>query len=154
QYLGIYYFRHSRFDDAVQMFQQAVQLVPDSFRGYAYLGGVYLAQGKRNDAIQALLKSLAIRPNYPAASNLATAYFFDGQYAQSAAAFRQALQINASDYVVWGNLAAALKWSDDRMGSLEAYRRAKDLAEERTKVDSRNPSLLMNLAEYNAALGN
>ena len=153
-YLGVYYFRRSRFDDAIGMFQQVIRLVPDSFRGYANLGGVYLAQGKHVDAIEAFEKSLAIRPNYPAASNLGTAYFFQGQYARSAAAYRQALQISASDYVVWGNLAAALKWSNDRAGSLEAYRKAKDLAEERKKLDSRNPSLLMNLAEYNAALGN
>lgn len=153
-YLGVYYFRHSSFDNALRMFQQVVQLVPDSFRGYANLGGVYLAQGKHADAIQAFQKSLAIRPNYPAASNLGTAYFFQGQYPQSAASYRQALQINASDYVVWGNLAAALKWSSDRAGSLEAYRKAKDLADEQKKLDSRNPALLMNLAEYNAALGN
>ena len=52
------------------MFLQVVALSPDSWRGCRNLGAVYYAQGRTDDAITAFTRSLSVRPNYQAASNL------------------------------------------------------------------------------------
>jgi tetratricopeptide (TPR) repeat protein/tRNA A-37 threonylcarbamoyl transferase component Bud32 len=151
--LGAYYYRVGRYDDALAMFQQVVALVPDSFRGYSSLGAVYFMKDQTTEAIAAFRKSLDIRPNYLAASNLGTLYFFEGDYRQSVDAFRQALSLDESNYQVWGNLAGALESLGDSARAAAAYKRERELVQERLTVNPRDASLHMALAECNAALG-
>jgi serine/threonine-protein kinase len=135
------------------MYQQAVNLAPDSYRTYSNLGAVYHALGRTSEATRAFEKSISIRPNYAAASNLGTLYQFEGAYPKAVEAFRQALGINQNDFVVWGNLGSALHWSGQDKESAAAYEQARTRAEARLKVDSRNLTVLIRLAEYNGALG-
>lgn len=151
--LGAYYYRHGRFEDARTMFQQVVDLAPDSFRGHSSLGAVYFMLDRTADAIASFQRSLSIRRNYVAASNLGTLYFFEGAYRRSSEAFRDALSLDQGSYQVWGNLASALEAAGDTREAATAYRRAHDLVRERLGVNPRDPSLHIALAEYQAALG-
>ncbi len=54
---------------------------------------------------------------------------------------------------MWGNLGAALRWAGDSTGSRAAYVRAVELAEARRAVNRRDPQVLLQLAEYRAAIG-
>ena len=54
-----------------------------------------------------LEKAVALNPTYSAYNNLANAYYFEGRYADSAAIYEKALQLNQNDYLLWGNLGAA-----------------------------------------------
>jgi tetratricopeptide (TPR) repeat protein len=151
--LGGYYYRLGRHDDAIAMYRQVVDLVPDSFRGYSNLGAAYFMKSQTAEAIAAFERSLAIRPNYQAASNLGTLYYFEGQYRRSAEAFRQALKLNEANYQVWVNLADALQWAGDPDGSRQTYKRARELAAERARVNARDAAIQMALASSEAALG-
>ena len=151
--LGVFYYNNARYQLAQRMFDQAVKLAPDSYRSYSNLGAAYHADGRSKEAISAFEKSLTIRPNYAAASNLGTLYVFEGAYSKAAEAFRQALAMNRNNFVVWGNLGSALYWSGQDGEAKIAYQEARVRAEERLKVDPRNPTVLMRLAEYNGALG-
>ncbi|MGC1585810.1 MAG: tetratricopeptide repeat protein [Rhodomicrobium sp.] len=44
------------------MFSKVVELSPDNFRGYSNIGAVYVLQGRYDDAIEALNKSIAVSP--------------------------------------------------------------------------------------------
>ena len=151
--LGGCFYRLGRFDDALTMFQQVVALAPDSFRGHSSLGAIYFMKDRTTEAVAAFEKSLSIRPNYVAASNLGTLYFFEGDYRRSVEAFRQALSLDEGNYMVWGNLAGALESAGNAEEAAAAYRRARELVQERLGVNPREPSLHMAFAEYNAALG-
>ena len=152
--LGQFYYTKRRYADAERMFKEVVALNPDSWRGYSNLGGILYVQERPGEAIAAYQKSLAIRPNYQAASNLGTLYFFDARdYARAAAAFRQAVELNPDEYVVWGNLADALTWSNRRDDAVQAYTKAAELARTRLMVNPRDAGITMSLAEYEAALG-
>jgi tetratricopeptide (TPR) repeat protein len=105
------------------------------------------------DAIAAFEKSLAIRPNYVAASNLATLLYFNEQYQRSAAMFRQALALEKGSYQLWGNFAAALDQIGATSDAKDAHQKARQLVEERLRVNPRDASLHMALAEHLAALG-
>ena len=151
--LGAYYYRLGRHDDALAMFQQAVALAPDSFRAYSSVGAVQFMLDRTGEAIAAFQKSLAIRPNYAAASNLATLYYFEEEFALAADHFRQALSFDQSSYQVWGNFAQTLVQAGQKEEAEAAYRRARELVTERLDVNSRNAALQFALAEYSAALG-
>ena len=152
--LGAFYYAQARYGESEQMFTQVVALNPDSWRGYSNLGALYFAQGRVNEAIAAFERSLAIRPNYLAASNLGTLYFFEQQdYEKAAGAFRRAIALSGEEYVPWGNYAMALEWSGQKDEARSAYRRAADLAEAARRVNAKEASVQMSLAEYYAALG-
>jgi len=151
--LGAYYYRNGKFDQALTMFKQVVALSPDSFRGYSSVGATYFMKDNTTEAIAAFEQSLAIKQNYAAASNLGALYYFDGQFLRAATAFRQALVLDQGNYQVWGNLANALFWAGDKERAATAYKRAKELAGEQLRIDPRNASIQMALANYNAALG-
>ena len=151
--LGGYFYRLGRFDDALTMFQQVVALAPDSFRGHSSLGAIYFMKDRTTEAVAAFEKSLSIRRNYVAASNLGTLHFFEGDYRRSVEAFRQALSLDEGNYMVWGNLAGALESAGNAAEAAAAYRRARELVQERLGVNPREPALHMAFAEYNAALG-
>ena len=152
--LGQFYYARRRYADAERMFKQVVALNPDSWRGFSNLGALFYVQERTSEAIEAYRKSLSIRPNYQAASNLGTLYFFDARdYVRAAAAFQQAVELNAGEYVVWGNLAAALTWSGRRDEGVQRYTKAADLARARLMVNPRDANATMSLAEYEAAIG-
>ncbi len=152
--LGQFYYSQRRYADAERMFRQVVTLYPDSWRGYSNLGALLYVQGRKQDAIAAYQKSLSIQPNYQAASNLGTLYYFDlGDYGRAADAFRQAVKLDDDEYVVWGNLGSALYWSDHPDEARTAYSRASALAQRRLDVNPRDAVVTMALAVYVAELG-
>jgi serine/threonine protein kinase/tetratricopeptide (TPR) repeat protein len=153
-WLGVYYQRHARYEDAAAMYTQVVSLVPDSFVGYSNLGSVRIAQGKYSEAIPLLEKSLSIRPNGDARSNLATAYFQMRRYAESAANFEQATKLDQKNYLLWGNLGDAYYWAPGRRSeAAAAYGTAIALGKEKLRLNAHDAQLLSSLAMYYAMRG-
>lgn len=151
--LGAFYYTRRRYADAERMFEQVLKLNPDSWRNHSNLGALFYVQGRIQDAIASYDQSLKIRPNYQAASNLGTLYFYElGDYRRAADAFRRAVKLDEDEYIVWGNLASALYWAGERTEAQTAYRKAAELADARMKVNSREPNVVMSLAQYTAAL--
>jgi tetratricopeptide (TPR) repeat protein len=151
--LGAFYHGIGQYADAEQMFRQVIAILPDSWRGYSNLGGELYVQGKSDQAIAAFEKSWSLRPNYQAASNLGTLYYFQkGDFQRAAAAYKRALSQDDREFVVWGNYASALHWSGDEAGAKAGYTRAIALAEEARKTNPRNARTLMSLAGYYGSL--
>jgi serine/threonine protein kinase/tetratricopeptide (TPR) repeat protein len=152
-WLGSFYYRQARYDDAARMFSQVVALAPDSERGYSNLGGVYLNLGRYTDAIPLFQRSVAIRPTADAYSNLATAYFFQQRFAESAHTYEQAVKLNPVDYELWGNLGDAYYWTPkEQLQAPQAYLKAISLANAALGVNPRDAVILCNLALYHAML--
>ena len=152
--LGLFYMRHARYEEAAAMYSQVVSLAPDSFTGYYNLGGVRTLQGKYTEAIPLLQRSLEIRKTADATSNLGTAYFQLHRYADSAAVFEQATQLDPPNYVFWGNLGDAYYWTLGRRAeATAAYGNAIVLGEEKLRVNPRDAEVLSSLAMYHAMRG-
>lgn len=153
--LGALFLSKGRYSDAAKMFERVIDLAPDSFRGYSNLGGTYVLLGQYTDAVAALNRSVAIRPTVDTLSNLATAYFHQRQFDDAANTYSQATKLNDRDYVVWGNLADAYHYSGKRQTeSVAAYQRAISLAKLKLEVNSRDASVLGDIASYESMLGN
>ena len=67
-------------------------------------------------AEEALKKSIALSPGYPAYANLGTLYMQERRYPEAAVATEEALKINGNDYMVWNNLMIASEGAKEPKG--------------------------------------
>jgi len=152
--LGVFYLEQGRLEEAADQFRRVIEVAPDNFWGYNNLGGLHLYLGEREQARLDFERSIAVEPNYGAFSNLGTIAFQAGRYDEAARMYEQALAIDAGDYAVWGNLAAARQWSGERAErAAPLYQRAAEMAEQRRTVNPRDAVVLADLAAYRAELG-
>jgi serine/threonine-protein kinase len=152
-FLGAFYETQAQYEKSVAMWRRATELDPDSYRAFNGLGAALLYLGKDDEATPAFEKSIALRPNYNAYSNMAVALFRLRRYNQAAVSFRQALALDASDYQIWGNLADAYYYGGDISQSIEPYKKAISMAEQQLKVNPRAADVLGDLADYYSMLG-
>ncbi|NQE48581.1 tetratricopeptide repeat protein [Herbaspirillum rubrisubalbicans] len=80
--LGSSYFSTGdRFDDAMRMFNKALELDPKYALTYNNIGAIQHDHGDTDDAIANFRKALELRPNYPTAKhNLALSLLLQGQF--------------------------------------------------------------------------
>lgn len=150
-WLGVFYFNQSRYGDAVTQFQKVVELAPNNYRGYSNLGAMYSQEGKYEESLQPLNKSIEIRPNLEAFNNLGNSYFNLRRFSDAADAFQQGLNLDDSDWLLWGNLGDSLYWSGTRREQARsAYANAISRAEKRREVNPKDAELLAYLADYYA----
>jgi serine/threonine-protein kinase len=135
------------------MSTKATELDPDSYLAFNGLGAALLLDGKDEGAVVAFEKSIAIRPSYPAYSNIAVAQFRLHRFHDSVANYQQALKVNDSDYTTLGNLGDSYYYGGDITDAAEAYRKAIAMAEQQLKVNPRDPGILGDLASYHSMLG-
>ena len=93
------------------MFLQAAQVAPDNYRCYLLLGGAYGAEGRYEDAVGVLKRSVDLRPSADGYNNLGYAYIFDHRFPEAVDALQQALKLDDSHWEIWGNLGDALFWT-------------------------------------------
>jgi serine/threonine protein kinase/tetratricopeptide (TPR) repeat protein len=149
--LGALYSQQARYTEAAEKFAQVVALAPDNHRGYTNLGVARMALGEYNEAIDLLEKSVAIRPTTSNYSNLGTAYFYRGRFTAAVRAYKEAIRLDDSKYVAWGNLGDAYYCGPGtRPQAAEAYRMAIARAEPELKLDEKDAELLSQVATYHA----
>ena len=152
-WMGAFYFREARYQDAATMFRKVVELTPESFIGYSNLGGALSIQGQYPEAIKALQRSIEIRPTLEGYINLGDVYFASRNFAEAARVYKQALTLNDQYFMAWGNLGDALYWTPDHQSEAEpAYRKAISLGESKLQTNPRDSSVLAFLATYRAMI--
>ena len=97
---------------------------------------------------------MAIRPTQASYSNLGTAYFNRGRFAEAGRTFEEAVKLAETNYEIWGNLADAYYWAPgQRALAAGAYAKAIALGLPQLKVNPRNAALLVDMANYQAMVG-
>ncbi len=155
QELGRLYFERGEWERAAGYFRRVVELLPDSSIGYTSLGGCQLYLGDVEAARENLVRAVEIGSGYWAHSNLATLEYWESNYQRAADLYRQALEMDDSDYQVWNSLGEVLRQQEfpDLEGALAAYRRAAELAAARLGMTPNDVKLLIDLASYRVQLG-
>jgi eukaryotic-like serine/threonine-protein kinase len=156
---GIYYYNAGRYAEAEKQLSTAVRLTPDNYVVYRTLGAVQMARGEWAEAERNLKDAIGLRPGGSAYSNLGTLYIYAGRYAEAVPVLEQAVALGGSDekhaYLIWGNLGDAYRWTPSREASAKAaYRKAIDLATAQLAVNPKDPTLLSQIAVYEARMGN
>jgi len=152
--LGHLYWDLGERDAAINQFREAEDLAPESSLAYSNLCGVYLSLEVRDRAREMCERSLAIQPNYPAYSNLGYLAFSSSNFGEAVQMYKQALDLDEGDYLTWGNLGLAHHHMDKVRESRPALEHAVEMGEALLEENPSNPSLMVDLAVYNALLGN
>ena len=152
-FLGSFYISQAEYEKAAAMFRRAAELDPDNYLLFNNLGAAFLYAGKDEEATQAFEKSIAIRPGRDAYNNMAVAQFRLHRFPDSVKNFKAALKLDDSDYQTWGNMADSCHYGGDTSSAANFYRKAITMAEDRLKVNPRDPAVLADLASYHSMLG-
>jgi serine/threonine protein kinase/tetratricopeptide (TPR) repeat protein len=153
-WLGKFYYDQARYPEAITQFNKVIELAPSNYRGYSNLGAMYVAQGHYMESLAPLNRSIEIRPNLEAFNNLGNAYFEVRRFSDAASAFQHGLNLDDSDWLLWGNLGDSLFWSGgQRSKAIAAYENAIARAEKKLEVNPKDTIVLAFLADYNAMSG-
>jgi tetratricopeptide (TPR) repeat protein len=152
--LGGFYFRNADYAKAEKMFSTAAEKNPQSFSAYSNLGIALMSQDKDAEAVEALKRSLAIRPTAPAYGNLGVALFRLRRFPEAAAEFRHSIQLSPDIYDKWGSLADSEYYGGDRSQAMNDYRKAIALATTQLQASPNDADVLGDLAGYYSMIGN
>lgn len=152
--LGLLYYRIARYPEAAAAWEQVKKLTPDNYYVLNNLAGVYMMMDRDEDAAAALQRSLEIKPAANSYSNLGTLRFSQARYVDAVPAFEKAVNLNANDYLVWGNLGDAYRWAPgQRAKAGPAYQNAIRLVREEIAAHPQDPEARSTLALYLAKSG-
>lgn len=151
--LAAFYVAQAEYEKAAAMWRRATEVDPDSYLAFNGLGEALLYLGKDDEAAPAFEKSIALRPNYSAYSNMAVALFRLRRFHESVRSYREALKLDPSDYQTWGNMGDSQYYGGDTASAMDFYRKAISLAKQQLKVNPRDPAVLGDLASYYSMLG-
>jgi serine/threonine-protein kinase len=147
--LGAFYGRKGKYPQSETAYQEALQITPDNAELYSNLAAAYLDQGGQQalgEAEQALKKSVALNPSYPAYANLGLLYMQEKRYQEAATATEQALRINGNNYLVWNNLMLAYEGSKQNDKAATARQKTEQLAEKAVALKPRDAVAVSTLA--------
>jgi tetratricopeptide (TPR) repeat protein len=152
--LGIFYMDRHDFARSEQAFLAASALAPGAAGIYSNLGALYFAMSRWSDAAASFEKSLSIKNNALAQSNLATVYFYQGKYEESAKHALTAAEMQPANPVNQGNLGDILWQIPARKeDAAKAFERAATLAAGQLSINPKNLKLRKSYALYLAKLG-
>jgi len=121
--LGLGLLRAKRLDDAVQCFQQALVIKPDSPEAYFNLGDTFMALSQFALALESYQKGLLIKPDLVAAlCNMAIALQSLGRLDEAVAISRHALMIDPTVAAAHTNLGMALQAQGNFGQAIDSYR--------------------------------
>lgn len=150
-------YRAGRYVEAEAACRASVAAAPDRVYGYRNLAAVLHSRGDVAGAAEQLQAALAIQPESTVYANLGTLHYFQGLYAEAAAAFEKSLEHGggAHLYLLWANLADAYRQLPGRdADAREAYDVAIRLArQELSGTADADVALASRIALYQARRG-
>ena len=134
--LASFYYSNEKYRQAVDSYEIATRLAPDVASAFAGKGAAYTMLGDIDKARTAYDRSLELKPSRQAYTNIGLSYYYAGKFDNAAEMQRKALTYAPDDHRVWGRLAESYRFIPDKDAeSLEAYRRAADLAGENLQIN-------------------
>ena len=119
---GILYFGR-RYDEAIQVFQNVIQMQPDFAVAHAYLGYTYAAKGQYAEAIAAYQKEISLNGETPSTlCYLGYAYAKSGKRDEALAILNKLK--TTKDHVSPAELAILYDGLDDKVAALDLLERA------------------------------
>ncbi|MBD2184983.1 CHAT domain-containing protein [Aerosakkonema funiforme] len=134
---------------AVGCFQRVIEIYPNFYNGWEFLGDMLKKLGQHQEAIEAYQRAIEISPNFHRAWNsLGNALVDLGQYQEAIDAYQQAIEISPNNHDSWSGLGNALYSLGQYQEAIEAYQRAIEISP--NFHDARNGlgNTLKNLGHY------
>jgi tetratricopeptide (TPR) repeat protein len=151
--MGSYQLTTGNLKEAAAQYQRAVDLSKDNPLAYYDLGIVNTELGKLREAEANFLESSRLEPYVDTYSALGELAELQGKFADAAALFKKAIDLDSGNYQAWGNLGSAYLWGGSHDQSVAAYRKAAELANTQQLNNPNDSRLIVLLAGYYACSG-
>ncbi len=153
--LGNFLYSRGHYEEALQHFDWVTELMPASAIAHANVGSAHHALGRTDEAKVALDRSIALEPVGFALLSRGIIAYYEGDYARAADAYEEAIAHGEEDYWVWGLLAEASRFVDQRADTVRKHlNTAVALAQQRIAIKSTDSFALAQLGLFQARLGN
>lgn len=151
--MGNFLFRTGRYREAIPYYRQVIALEGDSSPGYNNLAVTYFMLGRFDDANAMWSHVLSGEPTRLTFLNYGNSLYYAGDYEESANIYEKAIEMDANDHRVWGNLGQSLRFISGREDeATEAWENAARLAEGNLETNPNNSETLGHLAATYARL--
>lgn len=153
--MGNFLFRSGRYEDALPYYKQVTEMQLESASAFTNIGAAFFMLGDFDNAVVAWRQSLDIEPTHAAWMNYGNSLYYQGHFAESVAAYQQAVALNDSDYRAWSSLAASCQFArGEEYCALEAYAHSIELIDELLAINPVDASALSTQAAHFARSGN
>ena len=114
-----------KFDEAVEAYEQAIELAPEKTFIWGHLGNLYTRLGLHAEAVEAFLNTLEHNPVDSIAWNgLGNAYANTGRVDEAIEAYRKAVELNDCFIEPWISLGNLFKKQNLNADAIKAYQKA------------------------------
>jgi tetratricopeptide (TPR) repeat protein len=116
-------------------------------QGFNNLGSSYYNLGETDLSIKAFERSIELKENVKAYSNLGTLYLYKRRYEDAVKNNEKAVELNKNNESAWGNLADAYRFAQRNSQMVaSAYERAIKLARDKLELNAKDADALSILA--------
>ncbi|WP_169303100.1 tetratricopeptide repeat protein [Thalassotalea mangrovi] len=150
---GAYLFAIGDYTNAIPQLKKVVLLNQNLVNAHNALGACYMMLWQLDKAIVEFNKASEIKPNSAVFSNLATNYFWMGDFEKAAINYQKALDLTPENSTFWGNLADAIKYAGNSNKATQAYQKALYHAKQSEQINPHNISLKAQISRYYSELG-
>lgn len=157
--LGVSFIELGRYEEAIELFTQIVDIDPQNYTAYFNLGFSLYMLGRYEEAIEAYRKAIDINPKlYLSYFNLGNCFYKLGSYQKAAEAYQQAINMNPKYAGSYLNLGEALSKLGDYKRAIKAYYQGIDLEGRNVNPDHLRSFFnlgleLLKLGHYEDAVG-
>jgi tetratricopeptide (TPR) repeat protein len=153
--LGVAFNSQGKYSDAIDQFKSACVAAPGSSMAFSNLGTVFMQLGHFPEAVEYLKKSLSLKPNALAASNISAALRAQGKATDALPFAQKAVDLDPADHWNWLELADCHSSLPDHKNlAKEAYKKAASAVESHLRTDTSDGASWMQLALYQVKSGN
>jgi tetratricopeptide (TPR) repeat protein len=152
--LGFTFYRRGKYQEAAEAFAEGSAVAPRVASLFANQGTMFLLLNKKKDAEEAFRHSLQLAPSVIAYSSLGALSFQAGDYRKALDYYEKERDLRPRNDVAWRNIADCYAMIGDSARMIESYSKARDLISEVLRTNPTRGTNWMNLAFYEAKLGN
>ncbi|CBN55517.1 MULTISPECIES: tetratricopeptide repeat protein [Kamptonema] len=150
---GDAYFFENRYEEAVDAYNQALQIQPDLADTWNNRGVVLTRMQRYQEAIDSYEQATKLRPNYPDAWNNRGVVLLEmQQLSEAIACYEQAIQAKADYADAWNNRGVALSKMQKYEDAVISYNQALVIKNDYTDAWNNRGVALTKLQKYDAAI--
>ncbi len=140
-------------DQAVEAYEQAIELAPEKTFIWGHLGNLYSQLGQYQEAVEAFLNTLEHNPVDSVAWNsLGNAYVNIGQIDEAIDAYRKALELNDRLVDPWMSLGSLFKQQNLSADAIKAYQKATELDSNNAQAWNELSNIYLELQAFDEAI--
>jgi len=124
---GVELHKQKRDDDAIKLFERALEANPTYTQAWNYKGKILTNQGKYKDAIYCFDSSLAVNGNTDAWFGKGLALFYQEKYQEALDCYEKVLRVYPDDVNTWMEKGSALYYQDRFDEALRCYQKVLEL---------------------------